>query len=263
MTESQMVVTKRHLGDFEFVEILNAGDLHAGDPNCDTKMVEDAVAWVLEKPYRFMNIVGDILNAAIKSSVSDVYSSMTVDDSIDLVVRLLKPAAEAGKILCVLDGNHDRRVWKEVGLDPVKYVCHRLGIEYAGMECYQVLSLGNHNPRATDRVRPIHYAGYLTHGAGGGRTVGAKMNGVKQLEDIVNADYYVRGHVHQPAVFSSLRLVPDSQYRRIVEQEVYFISVGASLNRGGYAVAFQYPALPKTWPVLRLSGVVKKMSATM
>ena len=54
------------------VDILAMGDLHAGDSHCDLQMVHEAVKWLQSSPNRYALIAGDLFNAALKDSVSDV-----------------------------------------------------------------------------------------------------------------------------------------------------------------------------------------------
>ena len=249
-------IIHKDLGDFEFAEVVIIADMHIGDPNVDSKMIKNTIDYVLAKPYRFLIIAGDIFNAALKTSVSDVYEeTMSVDKQMETFVELFAPVAH--RILSVVDGNHDRRVTKLVGVDPVRWACNKAGIEYHGNEAQVCVKVGNYNPKAKDRERRVHYLFYVHHGTGAGGTTGAKANKMEKMKAINLSDIYCNGHSHSPIIFPSETRVPDSQYRQFVTKEHWHISVGSALDRAGYAIQMGLPALPKKWATVYLDGRFK------
>lgn len=252
------------LGEHEDAQIMVMGDLHVGDPNCDLEMIRESVAWLMDAPNRYAVIVGDLFNAALKDSVSDVYGeAMTVKESRKMLVRLLSPAI--GRILSVVSGNHDHRVRKAVGDDIAEITCIEAGIPYHDSQAFLDISLGKWQHMASNpKPQPVHYALYATHGFGGGRMVGGKANNLLRLGDIVSADIYCSGHTHTPLVIPQVRWEANLRSGNIVEASRLFVATGASLDRGnGYAVRFGFPALPKLWPIITISGRAKHMSATV
>lgn len=254
----------RDLGDVDSVEVLCMGDLHMGDAHCDIDMIREAVRWLTAEPNRYAIIVGDLLNAALKDSVSDVYSeSMSVKEARHLLVRILAPARD--RILSVVSGNHDHRVYKAIGDDIVEIICSEAGLPYHMGQAFLALRVGwELNQSRQQRRVPVSYTAYITHGFGGGRMVGGKANNLVRLADIVDADLYVSGHTHTPLVIPAVHWVCDATRGNVIEHSRLFVATGASLDRGnGYAVRFGFPALPKVWPVVTLDGQQKKMSATV
>ena len=174
-------IIQHRLGNIESAEIKSVGDLHIGDKSFLPQAITDLKKWLKEKPNRYYVLVGDIFNAATKSSVSDVYSDvMNVDDSMEYFCSQFEDIAD--KCLGAVDGNHDRRVWKDVGVDPVKWCCARLGIPYCGHEGNVVVALGDYGRKnRKDRLRPVYYSFLLVHGVGGGRLPGGKANALHRL----------------------------------------------------------------------------------
>ena len=254
-----MKICHHDLGTAPRAEIKIVGDLHIGAPSYSGKMLLELKEWLKAKPNRYYIIVGDLFNAALKSSVSDVYSdTMNVDMAMDFFVDNFKSIAD--KCLGVVDGNHDRRVWKEVGVNPVKYVCSRLEMPYLGHEGNIVLSLGNWRDKRKDgRICPIHYAIYANHGIGGGRLMGGKANAMQRLRNIIVADAYIQGHTHTPMMFTSVLREYSKGYKDITKRIQTFIMTGSALEREGYAEAFAYEDTDNSWAVLILSGT-KKMT---
>lgn len=247
----------RDLGDADSIELMHMADFHVGDEHCDLDMIRSAVSWLIAKPNRYANIVGDLLNLATKNSVSHNYGDMSVKDARRLLTGILEPAKE--RILCVLRGNHDYRSEKEVGDDLCEVICATLGLPYYEDECFQHLSFGEHY----NYHKQVSYCGYLTHGkAGGGKRPGGTLNAVEDLNRIVaGMDYYVQGHSHKPIVYPGVQWVPDMKSSRIVEVKTFYVSVGGALDRGGYPVRGALPPLAKVFPVLILDGTKKKMTA--
>lgn len=255
-------IRKFDLGEIDSAEIKVVGDLHIGDAHFLPEMVHEFKAWLAAKPNRYYIIVGDLFNAATKQSVSDVYAeALSVDESMQMFCDLFSDIAD--RCLGVVSGNHDRRVYKEVGVDPVKWACNKIGVPYYGCEGNVVVALGNHRPDRTDRRRAVHYSLFLTHGVGGGRGMGGKANALKRLNEIVVADIYCQGHTHTPQAFASVVREYSSNYKSIVERRQVFAMTGASVAREGYAKAFCFPAVDRTWVTVEISGKSKYAAATI
>jgi hypothetical protein len=81
------------------------------------------------------------MNTATKQSVSFQYGNSPQAD-LDKAVEVLKPYKD--KILCVIEGNHEHRVAKEVGISLTQMMCLSLGIvdRYAGSNAYVFLNVG-------------------------------------------------------------------------------------------------------------------------
>jgi UDP-2,3-diacylglucosamine pyrophosphatase LpxH len=248
-------------GHVDEIELRAIGDLHIGDSACDYEMIFELVRWVKAKPTRYIVIAGDLFNAALRDSVSDVYSDvMTVDMAMEKFAEIFKPIAD--RVVAVVEGNHDRRVWKVAGVDPAKWACAKCGIPYYEAEALVCIKLGHHaSQRGNTKRAPIHYLMYMTHGVGGGRLRGGKINSLARLGDIVTADLYIQGHTHTPMCFPDVVRSHDSQYRSVVYRRRMFVATGSCLDRAGYAKAFAFPALPKEWVVMALDGTKKWIEA--
>lgn len=248
--------------ELDAMEIMAVGDFHLGDPNHSPKILDDIVEWASESENRFITIDGDIFNAAITSSISDVYSEeFTMDKCMELFGEFIDKITPE-KILVCIDGNHDQRVWKSVGIDPVRYVCSSRGVRYSQGEAYLTIKLGSWNPNKAN-PRMIMYTLFVTHGVGGGRTAGGKINTLLRLSEIVIADIYIQGHQHDPVIKPKKIYEFSSQGNSVVERDQIFIVTGSCLERGGYAVAKAYSPVSHVSPVITLSGREKKIQASI
>lgn len=249
--------------EFDSIEIMTTADFHLGDSAHAPNVLAEIRDWVKKKKNRFITISGDIFNAALKTSVSDVYSeAKTLDESMEMFGEFIESIG-AEKILVCIDGNHDRRVWNAVGCDPVKLVCSRYGVRYAQGEAYMTVKVGKWKERSNGKNRMVSYRLYTTHGVGGGRSAGAKLNNCIRLREIVIADVYIQGHQHDPQ-FKPERIQEwSSQRNAIVDNYQWFIVSGSCLERDGYAVDKAYPPVVQQSPILTLSGKEKKMKVEL
>lgn len=243
-------------------EVMCVGDFHLGDKNHSPKILNDIVKWVKEKNNRFITIDGDIFNAAIKNSVSDVYTEQhTLDECMKMFGDFID-AVGGEKILVCIDGNHDQRIWNQVGIDPVKYVCKSKGVRYQSGEAYVTLKLGSYSNRK-DKNRMITYKLFVTHGVGGGRSAGSKLGALMRLAEIVVADVYIQGHQHDPVIKPRVINEWNSQGNAVVEHKQVFVVTGSCLSRGGYALAKAYPPVLTQSPVLVFSGEKKEITTSI
>lgn len=256
-------------GNYPSVELMHIADTHIGDKNMDIEAIYDVRKWVLEKKgRRFITIGGDILNAALKNSISDVYDEMyTVDQAIDRFCEIFEPISKY--IICVTDGNHDRRITKAIGLDPVKIICARLNVRYYAGEAFFRIDVGHDKKGSKDKRRPIRYYVYMNHGYGGGRMVGSTINTAAKAREVVVADLYLSSHTHKPSItpyaiyeFGKIDTAHGSK-QGINKREQYVVISKGFLKRGGYAIEKVYAPLSDHSAVITLNGREKEMSATI
>jgi hypothetical protein len=106
--------------------------------------------------------------------------------ALEHVTRLLKPITDAGRPLVILEGNHDAYMqW--TGFSAM--LADRCNATYLGGEGMLRVRAGHAKSAYTTTV-------YCTHGSGGGRQPGGKVNSLVALRGVATADIYLAGHVH-------------------------------------------------------------------
>lgn len=165
-----------------------------------------------------------------------------------MLKKIFEPIKD--RILCVLAGNHERRIEKSTGIDTSEILAAYLGAWYAGDEAFIKLKFGR---RETNR-KPMTYTVYCTHGWGAGRTAGGKVNNLQKLGDIVVVDVYIASHTHFMTVHQDMIYIPDERNNKVAPKKRTFVSSGAFLDRGGYAVQKGYPPAKIGSPRIRLEG---------
>jgi hypothetical protein len=102
--------------------------------------------------------------------------------------------------------------------------------------------------------RKMVYTVYATHGSGGGRREGGKINRLADLAQIVDADTYLCGHTHLPAVFREGYFRTSKNNSAVQYVDRLFVNAAAALNYGGYGDKAGFKPASKQSPVVYLSG---------
>lgn len=253
--------------DWPHANVYTLADLHIGDSHCDESEVLARVKAAQEDPYGLVILNGDLMNTALRNSVSDVYGEvLSPMQQITYLVRLLRPIA--GKIIGVTAGNHENRVYRSDGVDVMRLVCRELGIEekYAPEGVLIFLRFGTKaNPQHVKEGRNPRqwYTIYATHGSGGGRKEGSKAIRVADMNAIVDADVFIHSHVHLGMIMKERYYRVDSSNCVAKPVDKLFVCTGAALDYDGYAQAQEYKPASMATPVIHLEAKHKRMSATM
>lgn len=243
----------------EKIEIHPMSDLHIGDRHCDYKSILERIEYIKNTPNCYCILDGDLMDAAIASSVGDTYgASIQPMEQLKHCVRLFDPIKD--KILAVLPGNHENRIYRADGIDITSLMCSQLGIadRYSSTTALVFVRFGK-----TERNRPQLYTIYVTHGSGGGRKEGGKVNRLADLAAIVDADIYVTGHTHLPLIFKESYFRVSGSNSSVACVEKLFVNLGSSLDYGGYGDAQGFKPASKKSPVIILNGTKRDMEARL
>ncbi len=249
--------------EYDKLNIYPLADAHIGDRYADIKAIKAYIKKIQEDDNGAVIINGDILNLAVRHSVSDIYSeTCNPQDAIDFTCGLLEPIAD--KILVITEGNHEMRAWKDIGITIMSQVATRLGIPdvYCTGAYILFVTLGisqyAKSPRAdTGKQRQITYAIYGKHGAGGGRKKGAKTIRLDEMAEVCDADIFLHSHTHLPLSFRDAFFRVDYQNKSIQEIDQLFINTNAWLKYGGYGEEKGYSPTSRIPPLIILSGKEK------
>lgn len=257
-----MKVIKHNLGDFKEIFVLPISDLHLGDPRSDFKRIMMYLDYIEHTDNAFCILNGDLMDAAIQSSIGDTYgASLQPMEQLSQCVKLFGPIAH--KCLAVLPGNHEMRIYRNDGLDVTQLMCNQLGIGdlYSPTGALIFVRFGD-RPGAHHH-RPVAYTIYATHGAGGGRTIGAKAKRLEDLSAIVDADIFVHSHTHLPMIFRQAYYRTSMANSSVLRCERLFVNTAATLEYGGYAEGQGYKPASMETPIIRLDGTTHKMTAAV
>lgn len=240
--------------DLEEIELYPLFDWHIGDSMSDAFLIENTLKRIKETPNSYCILGGDLMDTAIASSIGDTYSAhLQPMEQLKLCVKLFEPIKD--KILCILTGNHENRVYKSDGIDTTAMMAAQLGLSGKYSETTALLFIRfGHEMRRNSEGRKMVYTVYATHGSGGGRKEGGKINRLADLAQIVDSDIYLCGHTHLPAVFREgfYRVSKSNSAVQYVDR--LFVNAAAALNYGGYGDKAGFKPASKQSPVIYLDG---------
>ncbi len=229
------------------------GDLHRGDRHLSSRgldKLQGYLNWIIKTKNAYTFLMGDILNVASRSSKTNPFESDK--DEYAKALELFKPAAHAGKIIGCITGNHEQRMYKEFGYNPLQPFCSELKIPYCGYSSCLRIRVGKRRDRSNEYNQL--YWGFAHHGNGGGGSLGAALNKKMKLQEIVHGmDFYMAGHDHQLALGTRNILLPKRD--AIVHQRVHYIDTGSFLDwDGSYAEEAAMAISKQGSPRLRFDG---------
>ena len=252
-----MQILEHNLGtDAESVRVSFLSDAHIGDACCTSRGFRNYIDEILDDPYCYVVLNGDLMNNALSSSVSDSYSeSIDPQAQLDHLYNILEPLKE--RILVITEGNHELRTYKQAGIKPMQQLAYMLFGKNESAKVYSpgawlmYLSFGANRGR---ECRQTVYAVYGKHGSGGGKRVGSKMNRLEDMGAVVDADIFIHSHTHVPAAFRTSRYRVDYRNRKVTEHEQLFVNTNAWLNFGGYGEDCGFSPTSQKPPLLFLEG---------
>lgn len=248
--------------ELDTLELHPLADFHIGDGLCDYKMILDKLKYIAETPNAYCTLGGDLMDTAIASSIGDTYAQThSPMEQLKECVNLFQPIAE--KILCILPGNHENRVYKSDGIDITALMAEQLGLRerYSPTTALMFIRFGriqqhNHGRKAC-------YTVYETHGSGGGRKEGGKINRLADLAMIVDADVYIHNHTHLPATMKKDYFRVDTSNSKVAKVTRLFVNTASALDYGGYGDRQAYSPASKDNPVIILDGHKKQAKAIL
>ena len=206
-------------------------DTHIGDSHANINDLKKIINFIKDTPECYCILLGDILNTALKNSKSDIYSeTLSVAESQKLALELLMPIKD--KIIAMTPGNHENRVWREVGVDLSLWLAEKLGVQdkYRNNGIALTIQFGSYN-----NGRPYRLNIFGQHGSRGGRKLGSSMNALEDMDNIIsNADIYIMGHTHQN-LQGARKVFTFNENGNISYQNKYYYNSPSVMAYGGYA----------------------------
>ena len=212
----------------EYISLVPIHDIHLGAINSNRAKFQAYVDYILQSPDTYTIGIGDLIENATKCSVGmGVYESeFHIDEQVDQMTEILRPLAEAGKLLGLMPGNHEYRTMKLVALDPMRLVAQALNVPYLGWSGYLKFVVGNQV-----------YKAFCFHGSSSASTPAGRLNAIRKLRDVAHdMDIYFMGHVHSKQYDSDLVYYIDDATDTVQAKERHYVIGGSLLTYfGSYA----------------------------
>lgn len=244
------------------IELHIFSDWHIGDKHCKMDEIREQIRSVAENPNAYVICNGDLVNNATTASVSDTYSEkMTPMEQLQTLCELLEPIRD--RILLLCQGNHEARTWKQDGIDLTAVVSQQLGISNRYVREGGVLFLHFGKTSKTNHERKVRYSVYASHGFGGGKKEGGKLNALAEMSGICDVDIYIMGHTHLPVVMKQNFFRVDTSNDSVTEVEKLFVNSSSKIGYGGYGQTFGFKPSNSTTPIIYLDGRKRHYSAKL
>ena len=260
----EIIKTVSHdLGAFDELRILPLADLHLGDIRSDFRKIQEYLEYIRTNDNVYCILNGDLMDCAITASIGDTYgASLQPMQQLAQCVKIFEPIKD--KILLVLPGNHEARIYRTDGLDMTQLMCNQLMIadRYSPESALLFVRFGRSKVPGR-HGRAVLYSIYCVHGSSGGRMEGSKINRLMQLGSIVDADIYVHSHTHLPAVVKSAYFRVCTSNNSVEKVDKLFVNTAAALDWGGYAELQSYKPASLETPVIILDGARRRMRAVL
>ena len=194
-----------------------------------------------------------MINNGVKDSKTNIYEeTMPPDQQTDLLVTLMQPLAEAGRVLGWVPGNHETRSWKQVGHNPAREACIRLGIlnVYRPEAAFIKFKLGVY-----DKNSQQVYGVLCTHGT-------SRLKHDKFCSYIEGVDCFISGHDHNPRIQPACRVRFDLVHESVKIIPYKEVVLPAFLEFGGYGLVQEFP--PQSYQDItqvNLSSKTKRLTA--
>ena len=167
-----------------------------------------------------------------------------------MMIDLLRPIKH--KIIAGVSGNHEYRTVREVCQDITKDIFIALDIkdQYTPDAAFLKISLGE-----KPNKKPATYMIYLSHGSGGGATLGANITKQDNYQiSLEGVDISITGHTHRPTKTPSGRIAFDPYNNNIIQNNTLIFVCTAWLCYDGYPVRSQLRATAFYPDTIKLDG---------
>lgn len=207
--------------------LLPIGDIHWGDKAFKREgraKLKGYLDFALEnKSITRVLLMGDIYNVAGRNEKTSPFESDP--EEYDEATTFFEPYA--GLIAGAITGNHENRIERSFGMNPLKSVfCKNLKVPYLGTSTVLRIQVGE---RPDSNSYYQNYFVYAHHTTGGGGLLGNAINSITKLEKIVpGCDVYLGGHNHQLLEGAQERYIPT--YSGVEKRRVHFVACGSYLD---------------------------------
>ena len=190
--ESVLTGTVDESSKFDTAVLVYISDLHIGTFDLDINWLIEVTNYVLNTPNAKVLLLGDLLNTAILNAVSNMYEDIAYpQEQWQIAVDLFSSLSAQNKIIAICAGSHERRVYKQTGIETLRQFAHAIDAEKVYAPYYANIDLilkCADSPTGSFTIPIVAH-----HGDGVGN-----ISGVKKLQDIDSGSYInTVGHLHR------------------------------------------------------------------
>lgn len=219
----------------EPIYLICFGDIHRDSKLCHVDKWKEALAWAKNKRGAYFLGTGDYHDLGSTSerrllNSPDLHEStiQTLDQLYEKNVRDFYEEIKfmKGRLIGLMGGNHFGMFKSGISTD--RMLAHLMGVEYLGACSFIRLQFRSKTKHRTYCAVDI----FAHHGTSGGKTIGASINAVQNLEKIASADIYLMGHDHKKGTFpeAKLELQSSGNHLRLRQKKILYARTGSFLR---------------------------------
>lgn len=246
----------------EDITIIPISDVHLGASECNQKAWEKFCKDLLRQPNTYIIILGDMINNATKSSVSNVYAeTIRPFEQKRLMVEQLAPIKD--RILSIIGGNHERRSYQDTDQDIMYDIAAKLDIEdrYREDMAFVKIKIGdNKNCHGSDNPS---YTIACAHGAGSSIYTSAAATRAERFGMAIDgADMLVVGHIHKPLNVPVAKIAIDQTRNKASIKQFRLVVATSWLDYSEYAARKLMTPTAFMLQEVKLNGKKKEIKVT-
>lgn len=234
MVNDLTVIVKSFPHDWPKLRLYAIGDCHVGAENFNEAALKKKIQIIRDDPYGVVTLCGDLGDFGLRSSVTNpLRATMGPAEQVDYIYELFEPIKN--KIVSAVPGNHEQRLVKETGIDPLLSLCCRWHCEDVYRENVAILKLlfGHYSNGKQQNA----FIGITTHGS----SIRKHQRFIACFQPI---DWAVAGHSHTPMYYPHGVIRIDSKHATAKHVGYKEIVVDANLTPGGYGLKNEYEISP-------------------
>jgi len=195
--------------------LYGCGDWHLGTANCAESMLDRTLEAIEKDPNGLFIGMGDYAECITPQDPRfdarsvDKYYLERLEDIAGAqfmeVRKKLKPLAEQGKIIGLLDGNHEDNIRKRHYRHLTMDLCRELNVPYLSYTSFIVLRF-QVKGKTSSSYPSSAYTISAAHGWGAGRKKGSHINRIGDMLAWSDFDIALRGHIHRIITDTTTRL---------------------------------------------------------
>lgn len=206
------------------------GDWHIGTVDFDIEEASRVIDYVIKTPNARLFCLGDMMNTAILNSVSNMFEDIAYpQEQWKVFVSLLQEVASMKKLVVTHTGNHERRVGRNTGIDPVEQATAALGAKetYAPYFADSIINLKCPYTKSGTYSFPL----VTHHGDSGNPENNSNIN----QESLVNAI----GHTHTFKAYIKTKIIINKKGQRAKKDELNIVIPASGGGQYGYEKGYK------------------------
>ena len=221
--------------DVDTLRVYALGDIHVGSREFDEKATKKAIKMIESDPHGVVCLCGDLGDYGLKNSKTNIYQAvMNPQEQQDYIYELFLPIKD--KIAAAVPGNHEERLVRECGLDPLLVLCCKWGIEDVYRENVAITKYTFGSIDGTD-YNKNSFVGITTHGS-------SQARHRRHIACYQPIDFATSGHIHTPMYAPHGVVRIDSRRGTATWSSYKEIVVDAHVKPGGYGIKKEYEIPP-------------------